>query len=103
MAYTQVEQLLMKTKIAILILLCACHIATAQWFGTTNSTSLTYRSGNVVIGGSSLIGSFSGEGIMQVQGSLGSIMSLRTTSTSNSFDAYLGTNNATLNLVNGPM
>jgi hypothetical protein len=93
----------MKVKITTLIFLCTCHMAFSQWFGTTNSTALTYRGGNVVIGGTSVIGSFSGEGIMQVQGSLGSIMSLRTTSPANSFDAYLGTNAATLNLVNGPM
>lgn len=93
----------MKTTITLIFLLCICCIANAQWFGTTNSTALTYRSGNVVIGGTSLIGSFSGEGIMQVQGSLGSIMSLRTTSPANGLDAYLGTNYANLNVVNGPM
>lgn len=51
------------------IVIFAVHPAIGQWFGTTLNTGVTYRDGNVVIGGTALDGSYgTGERILQLKG-----------------------------------
>ncbi len=87
-----------------MLLLAIFEIQAQSWLGSANSTGLIYRDGNVVIGGTSIIGSYGAtEKIFQLQGPSASVLSLRTTSTANSLDMYLGTNYCNLNLTNGPL
>jgi hypothetical protein len=88
-----------------LLWLIGVHISFAQqWSGSSTTTGLISRGGNVVIGGSSIVGSYSGgETVLQVRGANASVFGLRATSTSSMLDMYLGTTWLTLNAVNVPM
>jgi hypothetical protein len=75
-----------------------------QWGGSATTANLLYRDGNVVVGGTSIIGSYGPGGrVFQVHGGDGAVMSLRATQPSTFFDISLGTGWLTMNTVNVPL
>ncbi|HEY8938506.1 MAG TPA: hypothetical protein VIM65_24970, partial [Cyclobacteriaceae bacterium] len=87
----------------LLAFYCGASLQAQQWSGSSVSTGLLYRDGNVVVGGTSILGSYSTEKVFQVQGASGSVFSLRATSSSTAFDMYLGSSYLNMNLASGTM
>jgi hypothetical protein len=88
------------------ILVCAFGLAVLstkaqQWSGAGTSTGLIYRTGNVIVGGSTIQGSYGSESVLQLQNPAGSVFSMRAGTAA--LDLYLGTTWLNFNAVNAPI
>jgi hypothetical protein len=83
-----------KLLLSLLLVNSILTLSAQQWLGSTTSTNLIYRNGNVLVGGTSLVGTFgSNDRVIQIQipSSNVGFLTFRNLTSSPSFDIGLST------------